>query len=234
MLFFAVLMLVAAVLLIVTLLGSRLVSEARELTLLQVAGLTPGRLALLIAAEHALLAVVGAAAGILVAIAVAPRIAESAATVFGSVTPRLSLGDVAGVGAAAVAVSVLVSAAGGLRAGRRSLAVVARGGGVDVDPGAAQRAQRAPRPGRHHRPARGRLRGQPGRPGHIGTLIGVPLGLGVYLLFKAMAGGGFTGTPPPLAIVLVALGAVAVAAAAGAIPALLAQRVPASQALAAE
>jgi putative ABC transport system permease protein len=70
--------------------------------------------------------------------------------------------------------------------------------------------------------------------GTIGTLIGVPLGLGVHLLFKAMAGGGFTGTPPPLAIVLVALGAVAVAAAAGAIPALLAQRVPASQALAAE
>jgi hypothetical protein len=128
MLFFAVLMLIAAVLLIVTLLGSRLVSEARELTLLQVAGATPARLALLIATEHALLAVAGAAAGILVARVVAPRIAGSAATVFGSVSPRLSLRDVIVVGAAAVAVSVLVSALGGLRAGRRSLAVVARGG----------------------------------------------------------------------------------------------------------
>jgi putative ABC transport system permease protein len=128
MLFFATLILIAAVLLIVTLLGSRLVSEARELTLLQVAGATPARLALLIAAEHALLAAAGTAAGILVARAVAPRIAEAAATVFGSVSPRLSLGDVMAVGAAAVAVSVLVSAIGGLRAGRRSLAVVARGG----------------------------------------------------------------------------------------------------------
>jgi ABC-type antimicrobial peptide transport system permease subunit len=53
-------------------------------------------------------------------------------------------------------------------------------------------------------------------------------------LFKAMAGGGFTGSPPPLAIVLIALGAVAISAAAGAVPALLAQRVPASIALAAE
>jgi len=284
MLFFAVLMLIAAVLLIVTLLGSRLVSEARELTLLQVVGATPTRLALLIASEHALLAVAGAAAGILVARVVAPRIAESAATVFGSVSPRLSLGDVMVVIAAAVAVSVLVSALGGLRAGRRSLAVVARGGagrigrsraaalamrstswatlvlglkdiatrrgraavtvlsvapgghhrgrgrrpgdlragsrhrarpgrrpsgrssrdlsaagvlpgdqpagdrpdhdahhghagtagrgrrghpaggGVDVDPGAAQGARRAPRGGLHHRPAHRRLGGQPGRP----------------------------------------------------------------------
>jgi putative ABC transport system permease protein len=127
MLFFAVLMLIAAVLLIVTLLGSRLVSEARELTLLQVAGATPARLALLIAAEHALLAVAGTAAGILVARVVAPRIASSAATVFGSVSPRLSPRDVLVVSAAAVAIAVLVSALGGLRAGRRSLAVVARG-----------------------------------------------------------------------------------------------------------
>ena len=70
--------------------------------------------------------------------------------------------------------------------------------------------------------------------GAIGVVVGVPLSLGVYLLSKAMAGGGFTGTPPPLAVALVAVAAVAVAAAAGAGPALLAQRVPASQALAAE
>ena len=128
MLFFAVLMLVAAVLLIVTLLGSRLVSEARELTLLQVAGATPARLASLIAAEHVVLAVAGVAAGSVLARAVAPRVAEAAATVFGSVSPSLSLADVVGVGVVAVAASILVSAVGGLRAGRRSLAVVARGG----------------------------------------------------------------------------------------------------------
>ena len=42
-----------------------------------------------------------------------------------------------------------------------------------------------------------------------------------------MAGGGFTGAPPPLGVALVAI-------AAGAVPALLAQRVPTSQVLAVE
>jgi putative ABC transport system permease protein len=354
MLFFAVLMLVAAVLLIVTLLGSRLVSEARELTLLQVAGATPARVASLIAAEHAVLAAVGTAAGILVARVVGPRIAESAATVFGSVSPRLSSGDVVAVGSAAVAISVLVSAIGGLRAGRRSLAVIARGGSgrvrrsraaalamrsssrttlvlglkdiasrrgravatvlsvalavtiavaivglgaseVNPEIASAQAAELPADPadiselpvfssavsdeviGRAltlitalqvllggvavitllaaaAMSVRERLRelgvlhalgctgGQlvgasavsQGALGTIGTLLGIPLGLGVYLLFKAMAGGGFTGTPPPLGVALVAVAAVAVAAAAGVVPALLVQRVPASVALAAE
>jgi putative ABC transport system permease protein len=354
MLFFAALLLIATVLLIVTLLGSRLVSEARELTLLQVAGATPARVALLIASEHALLAVVGAATGVLVARVVAPRIAESAATVFGSVSPMLTLGDVVGVGVAAVVVSVLVSAVGGLRAGRRSLAVVARGGtgrvrrsraaaiamrasasstlvlglkdiatrrgravvtvlsvtlavtiavaiiGLatsELNPAIAptQAAQLPADPADISRlpvfssavsdQAIGRIMtliaalqvllggvavitllaaasmsiqerlrelgvlhalgcttGQlvgasavsQGTLGGIGSLLGIPLGLGVYLLFKAMAGGGFTGSPPPPAILLIALAAIAIAAAAGAIPALLAQRFPASQALAAE
>jgi putative ABC transport system permease protein len=354
MLFFAVLMLIAAVLLIVTLLGSRLVSEARELTLLQVVGATPARLALLIASEHALLAVAGAAAGILVARVVAPRIAESAATVFGSVSPRLSLGDVMVVIAAAVAVSVLVSAFGGLRAGRRSLAVVARGGtgrigrsraaalamrstswatlvlglkdiatrrgraavtvlsvalavtiavavvglgtseldpaiaptqaaGLPADPAEISRLpvfspaisqqvigrimtlitamqallggvavvtllaaasmsiqERLRELGVLHAVGctSAQLTGasavSQGALGAIGAAVGLPLGLGTYLLFKAMSGGGFTGSPTPLALTLIALTAIAIAAAAGAVPALLAQRVPANQALAAE
>jgi ABC-type antimicrobial peptide transport system permease subunit len=354
MLFFAVLMLVAAVLLIVTLLGSRLVSEARELTLLQVAGATPVRLALLIATEHALLAVAGTAAGVLVARVVAPRIAASAATVFGSVSPRLSPGDVMAVAAAAVTVSVLVSALGGLRAGRRSLAVVARGGSgrvrrsraaalamrstsqatlvlglkdiatrrgraavtvlsvalavtiavavvglgtSELDPAVAptQGAVLPADPAAISRlpvfsPAisqqvigrimllitamQGLLGGvavvtlvaaasmsiqerlrelsvlhavgcttaqltgasaiSQGALGAIGAALGLPLGLGAYLLFKAMGGGGFTGAPPPLPVAIVAVAAVAIAAAAGAVPALLAQRVPTSQALAVE
>jgi putative ABC transport system permease protein len=354
MLFFAVLMLIAAVLLIVTLLGSRLVSEARELTLLQVAGPTPARLALLIATEHALLAVAGAASGILVARVIAPRIASSAATVFGSVSPRLSLGDVMVVSPAAVAVAVLVSALGGLRAGRRSLAVVARGGAgrirrsraaalavrstswatlvlglkdiatrrgraavavlsvalavtiavavvglgtSELDPAIAptQAADLLADPAEISRlpvfsPAisqqvigrimtlitamqallggvavvtllaaasmsiQERLRElsvlhavgcttaqltgasavSQGALGAIGAALGLPLGLGTYLLFKAMSGGGFTGSPPPLPLALIALAAIAIAAAAGAVPALFAQRVPANQALAAE
>jgi putative ABC transport system permease protein len=354
MLFFAVLMLVAAVLLIVTLLGSRLVSEARELTLLQVAGATPARLASLIAAEHALVAVTGVAAGSLLARVVAPRVAESAATVFGSVSPSLSLADVVGVGVVAVAASILVSAIGGLRAGQRSLAVVARGGSgrvrrsraaavairssspamlvlglkdiatrrgraivtvlsvalavtiavaivglgaSELDPAIAttQAAELPADPADISRlpvvpsavgeqavgriltlitamqvllggvaivtllaaasmSVRERLRElgvlhalgctttqlagasavSQGALGAIGAAIGVPLGLGFYLLFKAASGGGFTGFPPPLGIALVAVAAVAIAAAAGAVPALLARRVPASVALAAE
>jgi len=70
--------------------------------------------------------------------------------------------------------------------------------------------------------------------GAIGAALGLPLGLGAYLLFKAMGGGGFSGSPPPLPIALIALAAIGIAAAAGAIPALLAQRVPTSQALAVE
>jgi hypothetical protein len=48
-----------------------------------------------------------------------------------------------------------------------------------------------------------------------------------------MAGGGFIGSPPPPALALIALAAIAIAAA-GALPALLAQRLPTSQALAVE
>jgi putative ABC transport system permease protein len=128
MLFFAVLMLIASVMLVVTLLGSRLVTEARELTLLQVAGVTPRRLVLLIALEHALLAVVGVLAGALLARVVAPRITESAATVVGSVSPTFAAADVVLVGAITVACTTVVSAIGGLRSGPRSLSVVARGG----------------------------------------------------------------------------------------------------------
>ena len=130
-LLFAILMLAGAVMLVVTLLGSRLVSEARELTLLQVTGLTPLRLALLIAAEHAVIALAGVLAGIPVALLAAPRIA-SAASVLGPLTPDLAFGDIVLVGLCAVTVSVIVSALGGLRAGRRSLAVVARGGSGPV------------------------------------------------------------------------------------------------------
>jgi len=128
MLFFAVLMLIAAVLLVVTLLGSRLLGEARELTLLQVAGVTPGRLATLIALEHALLAVAGVLAGAVIARVVAPRIADSAATVLLTVAPTFAASDVLRVGVIAVACTAVVSAVAGLGAGRRSTAVVARGG----------------------------------------------------------------------------------------------------------
>jgi putative ABC transport system permease protein len=126
--FFAVLMLIAAVMLVVTLLGSRLLGEARELILLQVAGATPARLATLIAVEHALLAVVGVLAGALIARVVAPRMADSAATVFGSVSPDFAAADVVRVGVTAVACTAVVSAVAGLRAGRRSMTVIARGG----------------------------------------------------------------------------------------------------------
>jgi putative ABC transport system permease protein len=355
MLFFAVLMLIAAVLLIVTLLGSRLVSEARELTLLQVAGLTPARVALLIAAEHAVLAAVGVAAGALIGTTVAPQIAESAATALGSVSPNLSLEDVLLVAAVAIIGSALVSGVGGWRAGRRSLAIVARGGSGRVHRSRAAALALAATsrttlvlglkdistrrgrttaillsvglavtitvtviglgsvevvgPGTSAAPAselpadpadiadlsglpsavsgelvdrfltlittlqvllggvalvtllaassmsiRERLRElgvlhaigcsrlqlvgasaiSQGVLGVIGTLIGVPLGLGFYLLFRLAAAGTVQGLPSPALLISVAVAAVAVAAATAIIPAMLAQRLPTSEALAAE
>jgi FtsX-like permease family len=352
MLFFAVLMLIAAVLLIVTLLGSRLVSEARELTLLQVAGATPARVALLFAAEHAILAAAGVAAGALIGTTVAPRIAESAASAFGSPSPNLSFGEVLRVAAVAIIGSALVSGIGGWRAGRRSLAIVARGGSGRVHRSraaalalaATSRATlvlglkdistrrgrttvillsvglavtltvavvglgsiewagpAAPASALPADPAdiadlsglpssvsgeltdryltlittlqvllggvalltllaassmsiRERLRElgvlhaigcsrlqlvgasaiSQGVLGVIGTLIGVPLGLAVYLLFRLAAAGTVEGFPSPALLISVAGAAVVVAAATAIIPAMLAQRLPTSEALAAE
>jgi putative ABC transport system permease protein len=356
MLFFAVLMLIAALLLIVTLLGSRLVSEARELTLLQVAGLTPAQMALLIAAEHAVLAAVGVAAGALIGTTVAPQIAESAATALGSVSPNLSLEDILRVAGVAIIGSALVSGVGGWRAGRRSLAIVARGGSGRVHRSRAAALALAATsrttlalglkdistrrgrttaillsvglavtiavtvvglsslkvvgPGTLATPAselpadpaaiadlsglpstvsgelvdrfltlittlqvllggvalvtllaassmsiRERLRElgvlhaigcsrlqlvgasaiSQGVLGVVGTLIGVPLGLGVYLLFRQAAAGTVQGgLPSPALLTSVAIAAVAVAAATAIIPAMLAQRLPTSEALAAE
>lgn len=356
MLFFAVLMLVAAVMLVVTLLGSRLVSEARELTLLQVAGVTPGRLALLVATEHALLAVVGVLAGTVVAHLVAPRITESAATVLGTVSPNLTAPDIVRVGVVAVACTAVVSAVGGFRAGRRSLAIVVRGGSGRVhrsriaavalvawsratpvlglkdiatrrgrtavtvlsvalavtmavavvglgstelvDPAAAPALttdelpadpadirdlpvwpsavddaitdrilalittlevllgavaivtllaaaamtlqERLRELGTLH--ALGCTTPQlvgasamsQGVLGVVGTVIGVPLGMGLYLLLTSASGGGLEGGPAPAAVGLVAVAAVAICAVTAAVPALVVQRRPTNQALAAE
>jgi len=357
MLFFAVLMLIAALLLIVTLLGSRLVSEARELTLLQVAGLTPAQIALLIAAEHALLAAVGVAAGaLIIGTTVAPQIAESAATALGSVSPNLSLEDILRVAGVAIVGSALVSGVGGWRAGRRSLAIVARGGSgrvhrsraaalalattsrttlalglkdisirrgrttavllsvglavtiavtvvglgslkvvgpgtlaapaseLPADPAAIADLSGLPSAvsgelvdrfltlittlqvllggvavvtllaassmsirerlrelGVLHAIGCGRLQLvgasaiSQGVLGVIGTIIGVPLGLGVYLLFRLAAAGTVQGgLPSPAPLISVAVAAVAVAATTAIIPAMLAQRLPTSEALAAE
>ena len=353
-LLFAILMLAGAVMLVVTLLGSRLVSEARELTLLQVTGLTPLRLALLIAAEHAVIALAGVLAGIPVTLLAAPRIA-SAASVLGPVTPDLAFGDVALVGLGAVVVSVIVSALGGLQAGRRSLAVVARGGSGPVRRsraagialastawttlvlglkdiatrrgraltvvlgvalavtmavpiaglGAALAAPLPSAPGRAGQPSadptniselpavpaainseiagkiatlvttmelllgaiavitllaaaamsmRERTRElgvlhalgcttpqlvgasaiSHGTLGAAGAVIGVPLGIGLYLGLLGLGMGTAAAMPAPSTFTLPAIAAIVIAAAAGAAPAVLAQRFPASVALAAE
>jgi putative ABC transport system permease protein len=354
MLFFAVLMLIAAVILIVTLLGSRLVSEARELTLLQVAGVTPARLALIFAAEHTVLAMAGVGAGTLVALVVAPRIAQSVATALGSVSTDLSLADIGGVGVTAVVLAATVSAIGGWRAARRSLALVARGSTGPVHKSrmaalaiafssratlalglkdVASRRGRAtavvlsvalavmiavavvglgtpqPDPELQISPTAelpadpseiSGLRGVPsvvsadgtdrimnlvatlqvllggvavltllaaaamsmrerirelgtlhalgctttqlvgasaisqGALGAIGAAIGVPLGLGLYSVLQDARGVVLEGGPPATALLLVALAAVATAATTAAIPALLIQRNPTSEALAAE
>ncbi|MGH9214512.1 MAG: FtsX-like permease family protein [Acidimicrobiales bacterium] len=70
--------------------------------------------------------------------------------------------------------------------------------------------------------------------GLVGTTIGIPLGIGFYLLFKAASGGGVEGFPPPAAVVVVALAAIAATMITAAVPALVVQRRPINQALAAE
>ncbi len=74
---FAVLLLSCTLFLLVTLLGARLAAERRQLALLRVAGLTPRQAVTLVACEHAVVATFGAALGLIVANAVAPRLVDS-------------------------------------------------------------------------------------------------------------------------------------------------------------
>jgi putative ABC transport system permease protein len=109
---FSILLLVAAGLLVVVLVGSRLRSQSRELDLLRLIGLTPGQLVGLVAAEHAVLAATGGVIGVAVAMAGGRRLAAAAATSLGSTAPRLDLsvlGVVAVMVAGAATVSALVS-----------------------------------------------------------------------------------------------------------------------------
>ncbi|HEX6685771.1 MAG TPA: FtsX-like permease family protein [Candidatus Limnocylindrales bacterium] len=124
---FTMLMLLAAVMLVFTLLGSRVVSEARQVALLQVAGVTPGQLSLLLAVEHAIIALAGVAGGTSLALGVAPVLTRIAASGLGTVPPSITPNQIAVVGGIAVLAATLAGATAAVRAGRSSLAVVARG-----------------------------------------------------------------------------------------------------------
>jgi putative ABC transport system permease protein len=124
---FTFLLLVAAVLLVFILLGSRVVGESRQIALLQVAGLTPRQLSMVLAVEHAIIASAGAAGGTLVALAVAPLLARIAASGLGTAPPTISPAQIAVVGAVAVVAGALAGAFAAIRVGRASLAVVAGG-----------------------------------------------------------------------------------------------------------
>ena len=124
---FTFLLLVAAVLLVFILLGSRVVSESRQVALLQVTGVTPRQLSTLLAVEHAIIGLAGAIVGTLVALAVAPLLARMAASGLGTAPPTISPTQIAVVGAAAVTAGALAGAIAAIRVGRASLAVVARG-----------------------------------------------------------------------------------------------------------
>jgi putative ABC transport system permease protein len=124
---FTFLLLVAAVLLVFILLGSRVVSESRQLALLQVTGVTPGQLSILLAVEHAVVGLAGAAVGTVVAVAVAPLLARMAASGLGTVPPTISPTQIAVVDGVAMTAAALAGAIAAIRVGRTSLAVVARG-----------------------------------------------------------------------------------------------------------
>lgn len=74
---FAVLLLSCTLFLLVTLLGARLTADRRQLALLRVAGLTPKQAVTLVAGEHAIVASLGAALGLVAANVAAPRLANS-------------------------------------------------------------------------------------------------------------------------------------------------------------
>jgi putative ABC transport system permease protein len=124
---FTFLLLVAAVLLVFILLGSRVVSESRQVALLQVAGVTPRQLSTLLAVEHAIIALAGAAVGTVAALAVARLLARVAASGLGTVPPTISPRQIAVVAAVAMTAGALAGAVAAIRVGRESLAVVARG-----------------------------------------------------------------------------------------------------------
>jgi putative ABC transport system permease protein len=124
---YTLLLLVGAVLLVFILLGSRVVSESRQVALLQVAGVTPRQLSTVLAVEHAIIALAGAAVGTLVALAVAPLLARAATSALGTVPPTISPTQITVVAAVAVAAGALAGAIAAIRVGRTSLAVVAGG-----------------------------------------------------------------------------------------------------------
>ncbi len=74
---FAVLLLSCTLFLLVTLLHARLIADRRQLSLLRVAGLTPKQAVTLIACEHAVVATLGAALGLVAANVAAPRLVDS-------------------------------------------------------------------------------------------------------------------------------------------------------------
>ncbi|GAA3398036.1 hypothetical protein GCM10020369_80270 [Cryptosporangium minutisporangium] len=124
---FTVLLLLAAVLLVFILLGSRVAGESRQAALLQIIGVTPRQLSLVLAVEHGIIALAGATVGTFVALAVAPLLARTAASGLGTVPPTLSPTQIAIVGGVAVVAAALAGALAAIRLGRVGLAAVARG-----------------------------------------------------------------------------------------------------------
>jgi putative ABC transport system permease protein len=120
---FAVLLVLAAGLVLATLIGGRVLAQVRELALLKAAGLTPGEVARVLLVEHVAFGALGVALGIAVGMLATPLFVSSSASLLdASETPSLDAVRVvlvAGVMLAAVALFTLLPS---WRMGRRPTA----------------------------------------------------------------------------------------------------------------
>ena len=230
----AVLLAVASV---AVLAGGRMAERTRRVGLLKAAGSTPGLVAAVLVAENLALALLAAAAGLVIGWAAAPLITNPGAGLIGTAgPPSITLATIGLTVALALAVALASTLVPAVKAARSSTVSALADSPRPPRRRAALIALSARLPvplllgirmaaGRCGVPCSARLSAMPG------ALLGIPLGLGLFL---AADGGGVLTIPPVwwlAAVVLAILAAVAVMAS---IPALIGARIPAAQILQSE
>jgi putative ABC transport system permease protein len=100
--------------------GGRMAGQVRRVGLLKAVGATPGLVAVVLLAEHLLLAVVAAALGLAFGWLAAPLLANPGAGLLGSANASVSLSDVGLIVAVALAVALLATVLPAIRGSRAS------------------------------------------------------------------------------------------------------------------
>ena len=106
---------------VAVLVGGRMAEQTRRVGLLKAVGSTPGLVAVVLLAEHLILAVVAAAAGLLIGWLVAPLLSRPGAALLGSAgAPPVTLATIGIVVAVALAVAAIATLVPAIRAARTS------------------------------------------------------------------------------------------------------------------